>query len=493
VSGPWRLSFEDLRARGDAPALRSIDEQLSYRQLADRAAVIAEALAAAGVAPGDAVGLLFGRRGHVEPVALAAVLGARAVAVPLDTQSPAARLAALVQRAGCRALLYDRAAAELAAELRGALAAIELDAGGRPQLRSRGCSGEAPQRPGAAAILHTSGTTGVPKAVPIEWEGLDAFTAWMIELTGLATGDRVLRISELGFDLAWFDHVATWRAGALLVTVERREIVGARTLADRVGVLRPQVIYAVPSFLVKLLGGWPADAPLHQELRVICFAGEVFPPPDLLALARRAPHCRLVNLFGPTETNVCTYYEVDPVALDGRSELPIGVAPPYAECSLVAEDGAVVAGPGIGELVVAGPTALGGRCATGDRVERGVDGLFYFRGRLDRMVKIRGYRVQPAEVEAALLADPRVREAAIVVTRSRRVGLELEGHVTLRDEGAVVDSRELRRAVAALLPPHMLPQRIAIRAELPRTTTGKIDYGKLAPRSDDGAARSDRL
>src|SRR5690606_31601653 len=108
------------------------------------------------------------------------------------------------------------------------------------------------------------------------------------------------------------------------------------------------------------------DAHVHDELKTICFAGEVFPPAALAELARRAPNARLFNLFGPTETNVCTFHEVCRDDLDGESELPIGIACPYAACHLVDDEGNTVEGVGAGELIVTGATALGGTFATRD-------------------------------------------------------------------------------------------------------------------------------
>jgi acyl-coenzyme A synthetase/AMP-(fatty) acid ligase len=213
---------------------------------------------------------------------------------------------------------------------------------------------------------------------------------------------------------------------------------------------------------------------------VIFYAGEVFPPRELKELAARAPGAELYNLFGPTETNVCTYHHVRPEDLDGESETPIGLACPYADCSLIGHDDKPVLGPGVGELVVSGPTALGGGpYATRDRVERKEDGLFYFRGRIDRMVKIRGYRVEPGEVEAALEAHASVQRAAVVPFEDPKLGKVLRGHVSLRPGAAPVDERGLRMFLAERLPPYMVPEKIAIVAELPLGPTGKIDYRAL--------------
>ncbi|WP_437486127.1 AMP-binding protein [Sorangium sp. So ce1014] len=490
MAGPYRLRVEDLAARGDAVALASRGAAVTYAELASRAAAVSGALAGAGVRPGDRVALLSSGRAHDEPVALAAVLTAGVVAVPLDATAPPARLGRIARARGCRALVLDAAAAALAdgigAELGGGLARVELDAEGRV-LRGAapaGAGGEAGAQE-LACILHTSGSTGEPKPVPITWAGLDAFTAFCIDLIGLAPADRVLRVAELVFDLAWFDHLATLRAGATLATMARRDLASGRALRDAVSALAPTVIYGVPSMFMKLAAalsaadaGAPAGA-LSPPVRALLFAGEVFPPRELAALAARVPGAALYNLYGPTETNVCTFHRVDRAALDGVSELPIGVACPYAACALLAEgeDGRVIEGPGTGELMVSGPTTVGGGpYRTRDRVERKADGLFYFRGRIDRMVKVRGYRVEPGEVEAALASHPAVRQAAVIAVEDARLGKTLRGFVALAGDA---DDRALRMYLAERLPPCMIPEKIVTMDELPRTATGKIDYRAL--------------
>lgn len=513
MTAPYRLRAEDLAARGGAVALASRAAEVTYAELAARAADVRGALRRVGVTAGDRVALLSSGRAHDEPVALVGALTAGAVVVPLDATAPPARLARMARARGCRALVIDAAAAGLAdaivAELGEGLARVTLDEGGRvlrgeeraaasagrdegaglrgEDAKGAGPGGDAGQE--IACILHTSGSTGEPKPVPITWAGLDAFTAWGIDLIGLSPADRVLRVAELLFDLSWFDHLATFRAGATLVTMARRDLASGRALRDAVAALAPTVIYGVPSMFMKLVAALPAAeagapaAVLSPPVRAILFAGEVFPPRELAALAARAPSAELYNLYGPTETNVCTAHHVDRAALDGASEIPIGRACPYATCTLVAEDGSgrVIEGPGTGELVVSGPTTMGGGpYHTRDRVERKADGLFYFRGRIDRMVKVRGYRVEPGEVEAALSSHPAVRQAAVIAVEDARLGKTLRAFVALAggDSGGA-DDRALRMYLAERLPPYMVPDKIVTLDELPRTSTGKIDYRAL--------------
>lgn len=484
----WTLRASELTARGAAVVLRSREAEMSYAELGQRSSEVEAALLHAGVRPGDPVAIASAGRGHDEAVGLVGVLSAGAVAVPLDVGAPPRRLAAVLGSTGCRAVVIDAAAsplldrveAELADEGRPPLARLVLGGSAESIACDRLAAGSRLGLEGLACILHTSGSTGRPKPVPVTWEGLDVFTSFFAELIGLSAGDRVLRVAELIFDLAWFDHLATLRAGATLLTIPRRQLAVGSALVESMAALAPTVIYGVPSLFMKVDAALPPGAALAPSPRAVLYAGEVFPPSALASFSRRVPEASLYNLFGPTETNVCTYHTLREVDLDGVSETPIGAAVPYAECALVDEAGAPVDGAGVGELVVAGPTALGGGPhPTRDRVERGADGLYYYRGRLDRMVKIRGFRVDPGDVEAWLARHPAVRQAAVIPAEDRRLGRILWAHVAL-NEGASLEEREARRFLAESLPPYMVPDKISVVDALPTTSTGKIDYAALA-------------
>lgn len=433
-------------------ALVSSERVLSWDEVDERVAEARKALEDEGIARGDRVALVSASRGFDEAIGLFALLASGVTVVPLDATAPPARLASICDARAVKKILHDDAAAGLVAK-------VEALRSAREKIEDAKVSGG-----DLACILHTSGTTGAPKPVPITREGLDAFIDWTIDLLDLREGDRVLRVAELVFDLAWFDHVATWKRRAALICLDRREMAAGRALADAIARHRPSVVYGVPSMFMKLTSALKEGETL--DARAVMFAGEVFPPRELQAFARRAPNARLFNLYGPTETNVCTYHEVDRSKLDGVSELPIGAPTPYAQCRV---DG--------GELVVSGPTTIGGGPhRTGDRVvfEHGV---YWFKGRVDRMVKIRGYRVEPSEVEATLAKHAAVRQAAIVPHDHAKLGKILRGYVAVSKE---TTEKELKMFLASLVPPYMVPEKIVLLDELPRTTTGKIDYARLS-------------
>lgn len=486
LPAPFRLAANLFAAHGDRLALFGKTDSLTYAALGARAQLVANALATLDVAPGEPVGLVSLGRAFDEAVGLAGIALQGAVIVPLDASAPPARWAAIAQARHMRVFVHDepaRALVEQAGQIAGrSVARVGLrPTGDIAEVSPGGTTDVQPTLdPALACILHTSGTTGGPKPVPITWAGLDAFTGFMIELVGLSEHDRVLRVAELVFDLSWFDHLATWRAGATLCTMARRDLTTGKALFAAMKTLQPSVVYGVPSMFMKL-GSVCGENDWQPAPRAILYAGEVFPPRELASFAAKVPTSRLWNLYGPTETNVCTYYAVDRARLDGSRETPIGLACPYAHCSLVEEGDRdiVIEGVGIGELVVAGPTTVGGGpYATGDRVERKDDGHYYFRGRLDRMVKIRGYRVEPGEVEAALEKHPAVRQAAVLAYEDERLGKTLRAFVAMHP-ALDVDERVLRVFLAEQLPAYMIPERVSLLEELPRTVTGKVDFRAL--------------
>jgi acyl-coenzyme A synthetase/AMP-(fatty) acid ligase len=494
------LTTAALGAHGEHPAAVSRDAALSYRELAERADAVATALTRGGVPVGAPVGLTSVGRAFDELVGLVGILSSGRVVVPLDATAPPRRLASILAARGARALVSDGGPRgdKLAHSVRGELEAhrsdlvtIALDERGGLVTAAPGSApgapAAAPPEPASlACVLHTSGSTGTPKPVPITWEGLDAFTGWAADLCGLTAEDRVLRVAELIFDLAWFDHVATLRRGATLCTMSRRELAAGRATVEAIEALAPNVIYGVPSMFMRVTAALGQGVPLASPPRVVFFAGEVFPPRELAAFAAAVPEAALFNLYGPTETNVCTYHAVARDELDGVRETPIGIACPYAQCELRGETdkSLVIDGPGVGELWVSGPTTLdGGPFATRDRVERKDDGRFYFRGRIDRVIKVRGYRVEPQEVEIALAEHPGVRQAAIVAVDDPKLGKVLRGFVELRgDNASAPDDRALRKFLAERLPGYMVPERVTPLDALPRTPTGKIDYSGLIGR-----------
>ena len=301
--------------------------------------------------------------------------------------------------------------------------------------------------------------------------GRRAFTDWGADMFGLGPGDRVSGVSPLHFDLSTFEIFAALGAGATAVIAKSGTSAFPATLATFLGEQRVTVWYSVPGVLVRLL---EAEWDQLPDLRAVLFAGEVFPVAPLRRLMDRLPGVRFANLYGPTETNVCTWFEVTEPPDD---DLPIGVSASGA--ALHVEDGELwVAGPSLMQGYHGDPEATAAVLEdregqvwyrTGDRVRWDDDGQLQFLGRIDTMLKVQGFRVQPEEVEAALSSCPGVREVLVVPYLDDEGGKRLEARVV-----GDVSAEALLAHCAGLLPAYMVPTRVVTVETLPRTDRGKL-------------------
>jgi amino acid adenylation domain-containing protein len=471
---------------GDRPAVRDGDRSLSYAQLDRASDRLAQRLAAGGVAPGDRVGL------HL-PKSLEAVIGvygvlkAGAAYVPLDDAAPAARLAYIATNAGMRTVVTSPAGAagveRLVAE--GAPVRAEVvDAGEAENGAGPAHAPDVPADPDARAyVLYTSGSTGTPKGVMLSHRNGLAFAEWAAREVGVRPEDRLSSHAPLHFDLSTFDLFSAAAGAACVVLVPREASVFPSELARLIRESGITVWYSVPSVLTLLvLRGGIEEEPL-AGLRTVIFAGEVFPTKYLVRLMDAVPQARILNFFGPTETNVCTWYDVP------RGE-PLGDALPIGRAI-----GGVTATIEDGELVIAGPTVMQGywgdpeRSArvlterggvrayrTGDLVRPRPNGDLDFLGRRDNQIKTRGYRVELGDVEAALHGLDVVVEAAVVAVPDDALTNRLRAYVVT---STPVGAAEIAKRCRERLPGYMVPDEFEFRVELPKSSTGKVDRRAL--------------
>ena len=347
-----------------------------------------------------------------------------------------------------------------------------------------------------AYVIYTSGTTGAPKGVEVEHRSLLNLVAGDIEAFGLGPGDRVAQGSSASYDSSVEELWLAWAVGATAVVMDD-EI--ARLGPDLAGWLRRERITVLcpPPTLLRTLGlEHPADA--LPDLRLVYVGGEALPED---VAARWSTGMRLENGYGPTECTVtclrCTVHPGEPVT--------IGQPIPGTHAWVVDADRADLpeVSPGVhGELVIGGASlargyrgqpdvtaarfvdhpALGRVYRTGDRVHRDAAGAFHYHGRIDAQVKLRGHRVELGAVEARLAAQPGVLEAACTV-QGIGAGQRLEAHVVMRP-GVVLDASSLRAALAAELPPALVPTAIAAIDAIPRSVGGKIDRRRLPTIAD---------
>jgi acyl-coenzyme A synthetase/AMP-(fatty) acid ligase len=237
----------------------------------------------------------------------------------------------------------------------------------------------------------------------------------------------------------------------------------------------------------------------HSRVRIVCFAGEVFPVGHLRTLKRLWPGKRYLNLYGPTETNVCTWHEIPEQVPDDRSDpYPIGRVCSHLRGIVVdIEETEVLVGDE-GELCIAGPSVLQRYWnleeqtakaflakrtddrwyRTGDLVRADVSGDFVFVGRRDRMVKKRGYRVELGEIEACLYQHEKVIEAAVVAIPDEEAGILIRAHLVTPD-GGKISMIQLKKFCSERIPVYMVPDTFTFHAQLPKTSTDKTDYQSL--------------
>src|SRR5262249_1594633 len=352
-----------------------------------------------------------------------------------------------------------------------------------------------------AMLLYTSGSTGEPKGVMLSHRNVLAFVEWAAATFELGPEDRLANHAPFHFDLSTFDLFPGAPAGAAVHPPPPRIPPFPAAVAKAWTEQRLTVWYATPSTLVLLLTrGALADRDL-SALRVLLFAGEVFPVKYLRELMSLAPRARYANLYGPTETNVCTWYEVPSPPADDRP-LPIGRACSNDEGRVLDDGGKPVPRAGVGGLWGRGATVMQGywgapeRTAlvlqpievsagltdlayrTGDLVRERADGNLEFLGRRDHQVKTRGYRVELGEIETALHRHAAGDEAVAFAVPDHEITNRLRAVVVLR-HGAIADEADLKQFLSLTLPRYMVPETIEFRATLPRTSSGKVDRRAL--------------
>lgn len=485
------------------------NKAVSYAALNAVADRVCACLAALGVEPGQRVGICAPKSiGTV--AAIFAILKAGAIYVPVDSSAPATRSASIFADCAVRAIIAAPGAVATLSHALGlthSAPPVELE-----DLRNLDCdlvlmdgfgpTDRAPQADAESAlayILYTSGSTGKPKGVVHTHASALSFVDWCSDVFSPGAEDRFSSHAPFHFDLSILDIYVPLKHGACVVLLNEDLGKTPSRLAAAIAERSISIWYSTPSVLRLLVEYGDLQRYDWRHLRHVLFAGEVFPIKYLRALKEAWPEPSYCNLYGPTETNVCTYFQIPrKIPATQVEAFPIGITCENDRTRVVDEQGRDVVLGEEGELIVAGGSVMVGywnlpertseaflvdTCQTrwyrtGDIVREQADTGYIFVGRRDRMVKRRGYRVELGEIESALYRHPSIAEAAAIAVPDGSGGVTIKAMLSV--SGPSVPSLvELKAHCARVLPLYMVPDRFSVLESLPKTSTDKIDYQRL--------------
>ncbi|KUO09532.1 non-ribosomal peptide synthetase [Streptomyces sp. DSM 15324] len=472
----------------------------TFREFDQRVRMIMSAMRSAGWSSASVIGVAVDR-GVDLPASLLAVLRLGAAYLPLASSQPAQRTAAMLTDAGCTHVLgsgpdlqfEDCASIDVTGDLDGRYVDAEF---------------EAPTVDQPAYVIFTSGSTGRPKGVQVPHRALASVLRSFAGVLGFEAGERWISVTRPTFDIAALELFLPLAFGGELEIASEAASADPKLLADRLSAGGVDVVQGTPTLWRAVIDeGWRGT----PGLRALC-GGEELTRDLADKLVNRAD--RVWNVYGPTETTIwSTIAEVTAGPLSIGTVLPGEYAyvadefgmplPPYVVGELCiggvgVADGYVNREDLVAERFILDPVSRCGRVyRTGDLVELRPDGSFTFHGRSDQQVKLRGHRIEPGEIESVLRAAPGVADAAVVLRQDAVLGAELVAFAQPDASGVAVEPADLGQYCADRLPATMVPARISLLAELPTTSSGKIDRSALVraaaakPEPSDDRTRAD--
>lgn len=493
--------------RPEAIAFRCMQKEVTYSQLHDITQKIAAKLVdAAKVNKGDRIGILMPR--CIEnSYAIYSILSAGGVYVPLDPSAPIDRIGYIIDDCQIDTILTVPNQSVLIAQLQerrelNLVIGVESTASnciswdevtsGSPFDQELDISVD-----DLAYILYTSGSTGNPKGIMHTHFSGASFANLCVDTFSLTSFDVIANHAPIFFDISTLAYFAGPRCGATTVILTDMELMFPASVAAFVKSNKVTVWYSVPLALVRMMDANVVSQNDFNTLRIVLYAGEAFAPHMLKKWMDLVPHAQVVNLFGPTETNVCTVYAI-PNNPDGINALPIGR--PWADTYYKMIYHEQSNEEHVGELYIASPTLMHGywnqedrtKAAfvylnsqdgvnrkyykTGDLIRQDDDGILHFMGRIDHQVKINGYRVELSEVESVIESIKEVKEVACLVQVIENEQILVAYVVIISD----IDVTSIVSHLKTRLPRYAIPREIVLMDKLPRTVRGKINRLELA-------------
>jgi len=478
------------RATPDAVGVEDDQDRLTYAALDRQAMELARIIVDRGCR-GGFVGVLLGRSARTI-VALLAVLKAGAAYVPLDPRYPRVRLTEMIEQCGATLVLTTTA---VHAESAGVDADV-LFLDRLPAAAATGPFAEPPRRPADPAyVMFTSGTTGRPKAVVVCHHNV-VNLAVGADYVELGPARAVLQLAPISFDASTFEIWGALLTGARLVVA-----IGDLLDSDRIGELlarhRVDTMWLTAALFHRIVD---TDLAALDPVTQMLAGGDVLSADHVRRALAAVPGRVVVNGYGPTETTTFASCHRMSAAAEAVHPVPIGGAIPGARLWVMTERGVPAPAGEPGELWIAGdgvslgyrwdpeehrrkfvpePGRPGSRAyRSGDLVRLRDDGLLEFLGRVDDQMKVRGHRIEPGEVEAALVGQPTVRRAVVAAHEFRPGDKRLVAYLVLAP-GAELHVPQMRRALSATLPAYLVPARYVVLDDLPETRNGKVDRRAL--------------
>ena len=497
----------------DNVAFRYENESLTFKELLKRSNGLAFMLRELGVKRGDRVGIFLDSSLETA-ISVYGIMTAGAVFVPLDSNTPAARIAFVINDCGIRHIISSKKQSRSLNKVLEENITLQSVIGIEEKLPVKTVSWEEIGRlspsqtvsvrmleDDLAYIMYTSGTTGTPKGIMHSHRSGLAYAKLSKDLYQVGPTDILGNHSPLHFDISTMGYFTMPLAGGTTVLIPESHKLFPANLSQLMEKERLTIWYSVPLALTQMLLRGLLEARKMDSLRWVLFGGEPFPPKHLRSLMQLWDKATFSNVYGPAEVNQCTYYHLLQLPNEDIS-IPIGYVWNNTEVLIVDESDVEVNDGDIGELLVRSATMMKGYWGkpeltqkayfrreklpnieeifyrTGDLVWRNRYGQLIFGGRKDRQIKIRGYRVELDEIESVLISHSYIIETAVYYLKNEEEESFIEAIVVLSELGRETEAN-IKKFLGAKLPAYSVPRRIYFSDSIPRTSAGKIDYKKL--------------